>query len=135
MTVELLKDIGDDVMVSIACPYPGTDLYKIGKEKGFINTEDWTRYVTSPTYIDKYYPVMKTEHLSEKEILESFYYIHSFFARKKFQRRFGQYFYLNPAFYSEWVFKRGLVRRFIMAFKLITARFKGLFLRPFRQET
>ena len=127
MTVDLLKKIGDDVMVSIACPFPGTELYRIAKEKGLLNTEDWTRYVTSPTYTPGYYPVMRTEFLTEDEILELFYYIHSFFARRKFQRRFGKYFFLNPDFYREWLFKRdGLKRRFLMAFKLIKARLRAM---------
>lgn len=125
LTVKLLKEIGDDVMVSIACPYPGTELYHIAKEKGFIRHEDWSRYVTSPTYLHDYKPVMRTEFLTEDEILESFYYINSFFAKRKFERRFGKAFYLNPRFYKEWVFKsEGLMRRFLMAFRLVSTRLK-----------
>ncbi len=125
-TVKLLREIGDDVMVSIACPFPGTELYRIAKQKGLINSEDWARYVTSPTYLSDYRPVMRTEFLTEDEILESFYYIHSFFARRKFQRRFGKLFFLNLSFYKEWVFKyQGLRRRFQMALSLINARIKG----------
>ena len=123
MTVELLKDIGDDVMVSIACPFPGTELYTIGRKKGLLNTEDWARYVTSPTYTANYKPVMRTEHLTEDEILEAFYYIHSFFARRKFQRRFGRCFFFSLRFYREWVFAPGGVkRRAKMALKLIKSR-------------
>ncbi|MBF0557322.1 MAG: cobalamin-dependent protein [Nitrospirae bacterium] len=126
MTVKLLKEIGDDVMVSIACPFPGTELYHIAKDKGLINSEDWSRYVTSPTYSTDYRPVMKTEFLTEEEILDSFYYIHSFFARRKFQRRFGKFFLLSPVFYKEWVFKSdGLKNRFRMALNLVNARIKG----------
>lgn len=125
LTVKLLKEIGDDVMVSIACPYPGTEFYRIAKEKGFIRTENWSCYVTSPTYLPDYKPVMRTEFLTEDEILESFYYIHSFFARHKFERRFGKAFYLNPRFYKEWVFKpEGLIRRFLMVLNLVSARVK-----------
>ena len=123
MTVELLKDIGDDVMVSIACPFPGTELYGIAKEKGLINTEDWARYVTSPTYTSNYRPVMRTEHLTENQILEAFYYIHSFFAPRKFQRRFGRYFFFSLRFYQEWVFvPEGFIRRVKMAVRLIKSR-------------
>ena len=125
LTVKLLKEIGDDVMVSIACPYPGTELYRIAKGKGFIRNEDWSRYVTSPTYLPDYKPVMRTEFLTEDEILESFYYIHSFFARRKFERRFGKAFYLNPHFYKEWVFKsEGLMQRLLMVLNLVSARLK-----------
>ena len=130
MTVDLLNDIGDDVMVSIACPFPGTELYRIAKEKGFINTENWTRYVTSPTYTPNYYPVMRTEHLNEDEILESFYYLHSFFVQRKFRRRFGRYFFINPKFYKEWVIKpEGLQRRLNMAARLLKSRFMDVKIR------
>ena len=127
MTVRLLREIADDVMVSIACPFPGTEIYRKAKEKGFLNTEDWTKYVTSPTYKPDYRPVMRTALQSEDEILESFYYLHSFFARRKFQQRFGRLFFLSPRFYREWVFQpNGLMRRFIMALSLIRARAKGM---------
>lgn len=125
MTVELLKDIGDDVMVSIACPFPGTELYQIAKARGFIDTEDWDRYVTSPVYSTDFYPVMRTEYLNEDEIMESFYYIHSFFVRRKFQRRFGRYFFVSPKFYREWVFRpQGFRSRFMMATKLVASRIR-----------
>jgi radical SAM superfamily enzyme YgiQ (UPF0313 family) len=125
-TVRLLQEIGDDVMVAITCPFPGTELYQEAKAKGLILTEEWSRYVTSPTYTEGYQPVMRTEELGPDEILDAFYYIHSFFARRKFQRRFGRFFYLNPRFYREWVLAReGLGRRFRMAFRLISARLKG----------
>lgn len=125
MTVRLLKDLVDDAMVSIACPFPGTELYRIAKERGFITSEDWSRYVTSPTYSPNYRPVMRTENLTEDEILKSFYYIHSFFAHRKFQHRFGRFFFLNPRFYKEWVFKsEGFKRRLAMAVELVGARLK-----------
>ena len=112
MTVDLMKEIGDDVMVAIACPFPGTELYRIATDKGWINTEDWGRYVTSPTYTADYRPVMRTEHLSEEDILRSFYYIHSFF-------------FLRPNFYREWVFRgEGMGRRFRLAFALLKSRLR-----------
>jgi len=129
MTVKLLQEFADDVMVSIACPFPGTELYRLAKEKGFLNSEDWTKYVTSPTYEPSYYPVMRSEYLSEKEILDSFYYIHSYFVRRKFQQRFGSFFVLNPRFYLEWVFKsERFHHRISMLASLVAARCKRAFL-------
>ncbi len=125
MTEQLLAEVGEDVVISIACPYPGTELYHIAKEKKLINTEDWSRYVTSPTYITDYRPVMRTDDMSEDQILKSFYYLHSKFAARKFKIRFGRYFYLNYHFYSEWVLRGGLLRRVRMALRLISARVKG----------
>lgn len=125
MTISLLRDIGDDVMVSIACPYPGTELYRLGKEKGFINSEDWGHYVTSPTYIDNFRPVMRTDVMSEEEILNSYYHLNAVFAGKKFRRRYGKFFYINPRFYADWVFNpRGFGRRIGMASRLFISHMR-----------
>ncbi|RJQ53948.1 MAG: radical SAM protein [Nitrospiraceae bacterium] len=126
MTAELLKNIGEDVMISIACPFPGTDLYRTAREKGYLRVIDWSRYVTSPTYLKDYKPIMDTDTMTEKEILNAYYYLHSFFARRKFRARYGKYFLLNPVFMKEWLFKStdqgGLLRKASMAFNLVRAR-------------
>ena len=75
-TAELMRDIADDVMVSIAIPYPGTDMYVTAKEKGLINTEDWSKYATAPTYTKNYKPVMRNENLNEDEIVDAYFYLH-----------------------------------------------------------
>lgn len=125
MTISLLREIGDDVMVSIACPYPGTELYHLGKGKGFINTEEWGRYVTSPTYIDNFRPVMCTDVMSEEQILDSYYYLNAVFAGRKFKQRYGKLFYMNPRFYADWIFNpRGLKRRIGMALRLFISRMR-----------
>ena len=126
MTAGLLKDIGEDVMISIACPFPGTELYRVAKEKGYLKITDWSRYVTSPTYLKEYKPVMVTDTMTEKEILNAYYYLHSFFAKRKFQARYGKYFFMNPVFMKEWLFKStgqgGLLRKSSMFFSLVKAR-------------
>ncbi len=126
MTADLLKDIGEDVMISISCPFPGTDLYKIARENGYLRVKDWSRYTTSPTYLKDYEPVMVTDKMNKEEILNAYYYLHSFFVKKKFQARYGKYFLINPAFMREWLFKSsdqgGLLRKASMLFNLFKAR-------------
>jgi radical SAM superfamily enzyme YgiQ (UPF0313 family) len=122
MTAELLKDIGEDVMVSIACPYPGTELYHIAKEKGYLRVTDWSRYITAPTYLRDYEPIMVTDKMDQKEILNAYYYLHSFFVKKKFQSRYGKYFLINPGFIREWFFKGGFLKKASMFFHLIKSR-------------
>ncbi len=126
MTADLLKDIGEDVMISISCPFPGTDLYKIAREKGYLRVKDWSRYTTSPTYLKDYDPVMVTDKMSQEEILNAYYYLHSFFVKKKFQARYGKYFLVNPVFMKEWLFKSaaqgGLRWKISMLTKLLNAR-------------
>ena len=50
------------IQVSIVTPYPGTELYRQGKEKGLILTDDWSKYTG-------FYPVMRTEKLSAEDLL------------------------------------------------------------------
>ncbi len=130
MTAKLLKDIGEDVMISIACPYPGTQLYQTAKEKGYLRVTDWSRYVTSPTYSKNYEPVMVTDKMNQNEILNAYYYLQSFFVKKKFRARYGKYFLINPVFVKEWLFKSavhgGVLRKASMAFKLAASRFTRL---------
>lgn len=126
MTAELLKDMGEDVMVSIACPFPGTELYRQAKEKGYIRVSDWTRYVTAPTYLRDYQPVMVTDTMSQAQILNAYYYLHSFFVKRKFQARYGRYFLINPLFLKEWLLKTsefgGFARKVSMFASIVKAR-------------
>jgi len=65
-TIELTKDLFrkgyiDSLQATIVIPYPGTPLFKECREKGWLRTEDWSRY-------DMREPIMQTE-LPDKEIL------------------------------------------------------------------
>ena len=108
MTVSLMKDIIQDAIISISCPYPGTELYRVAKEKGFLRVTDWSQYSTAPTYVSNYKPLMVTDTMNEEEILKAFYYLHSHFAWKKFSNRYGKFFYVNPKFWYEWVLRVGV---------------------------
>lgn len=126
MTVDLLKDLVQDAMISISCPYPGTELYKIAKEKGFLRVEDWSQYSTAPTYVSTFRPLMVTDTMNEEDILKAFYFLHSHFVWKKFTTRFGKFFFVNPVFWREWVFRVGVFGGFFrkarMAIRLAFAR-------------
>ncbi|MEE9164822.1 MAG: hypothetical protein V3U15_01010, partial [Nitrospinota bacterium] len=101
-------------------------LYQIAKEKGYLRVTDWSRYVTSPTYLKDYEPIMVTDKMNQKEILNAYYYLHSFFVKKKFQARYGRCFLTNPAFMKEWLFNStdqgGLLRKVSMFGNLVKAR-------------
>jgi radical SAM superfamily enzyme YgiQ (UPF0313 family) len=104
MTVRLMKGLTFDASIAIACPYPGTELYKIAKENGYLLTEDWTRYGTAPTFVTDYKPVMRTDKMSPEEILQAYYYLLSVFAWDKMRARFGRYFFLNIDFIKQYIF-------------------------------
>ena len=61
-TIRFAKKLDPDfVQFSLATPFPGTELYRIAKEKGLLLTEDWTKYTVLK-------PVMRTEELSEEKL-------------------------------------------------------------------
>ncbi len=129
-TVELVKNIiTDDVNVAIATPFPGTELYQIAKARGWLRVTDWSRYVTAPTYLIDYRPVMVTDKMGEDEIIRAFFYIHSKFLRKKFETRYGKRFYINTHFYSDGFFRvrgwKDIMHKGKLARSLISHMFKG----------
>jgi anaerobic magnesium-protoporphyrin IX monomethyl ester cyclase len=126
ITAKLMKKLAQDTSIAIACPYPGTELYRIGMRNHWIRTHDWNQYVTSPTYFPGYRPVMVTDRMSEKVILDAYYYLHSFFAKRKFQARYGRLFFLNRHFITNWLFKSspqgGFLRKLKMFLNLARCR-------------
>ena len=73
---------------SICTPYPGTKLFDIAREKGFLLTRDWSKY----TILD---PVMKTPGILSKEL-------------KRWLLKAYLSFYLRPKFLLEQVKRRDL---------------------------
>jgi len=123
-TEKLLSALGsDDICLSIATPFPGTEMYSRAKREGLLLTEDWSRYVTSPTYLPGYWPVMKTDKMEANEILDAFFYLHSRFFGRKFRTRYGKLFFANPRFYRDMLFGsggiKGLAQRMRMAVQVL----------------
>lgn len=65
----------DDVGVAIATPYPGTRLYEEASTKGWLLTDDWSRYTG-------FRPVMRTEHLDEDDLLRAQDFLRSAHSRR-----------------------------------------------------
>lgn len=62
-TYKLTRDLHPDSKgVTLVTPYPGTPLYFEAKERGWIATEDWSKY-------DGHFPVMHTDNLSIRDIV------------------------------------------------------------------
>ncbi|MEW6348559.1 MAG: radical SAM protein [Thermodesulfobacteriota bacterium] len=122
MTADLMKGLTDDPSISIACPYPGTELYRIAREQGYLLTEDWSKYVTAPTFVKDYQPVMRTDTMSAEEILDAYYYLVGVFAADKFRSRYGQRYYFNPRFIRDYLLSSaqygGFVRKCRMALRV-----------------
>lgn len=104
-TVALVKDFAEDINVAIATPFPGTELYQIAKQNRWLRTTNWEEYVTSPTYFPGYRPIMTTDKMNEEQIMQAFFFVHSRFAKKKFETRYGKHFYFKFYFYSDVLLK------------------------------
>ena len=61
-TYKLIRDLRpESIGVCIVTPYPGTALYEQARQKGWIESEDWTRF-------GGHYPVMHTDNFSAKDL-------------------------------------------------------------------
>jgi len=61
-TIKFMKKLDPDyVQISVATPYPGTELYEMAKEQGLLLTEDWSRYTVIK-------PVIATKDFTEEEL-------------------------------------------------------------------
>ena len=64
-TYKLIRDLKpESIGVCIVTPYPGTALYEQARQKGWIESEDWTRF-------GGHYPVMHTDNFSAKDLLKA----------------------------------------------------------------
>jgi anaerobic magnesium-protoporphyrin IX monomethyl ester cyclase len=96
-----IKTDPDLMVMNIATPFPGTEMYKWAKERGLILTDDWNDYNLSR-------PVMRLENLSALEIerlyrlaYRRFYFRPKIIARKLFSvRSWDQFFSLFDGFKS-----------------------------------
>jgi len=126
-TARLMKELGEDVNVSISTPFPASELYQIAKEKKWLRIYDWNKYVTAPTSLPGYEPVMVTDKMNQKEILKAWYWLHAQLMRKKFQTRFGRFFFLNPRFYQDAPFKVRSFKELVHKMKMGVQLIHGLF--------
>ncbi len=70
-SIQNLRDFVNNVDPDLAIfmvltPFPGTDLYKTAKEKGWLEEDNWANY-------DMVHAVMPTEHLTVPEVQEELY--------------------------------------------------------------
>lgn len=126
-TAKLMKELGQDVNVSIATPFPASELYQIAKEKNLLKVHDWNKYVTAPTSLPDYEPVMITDKMGREEILEAWYWLSAQLMKKKFQTRFGKFFFLNPRFYQDAPFKVRSFKELAHKIKMGAQLIHGLF--------
>jgi radical SAM superfamily enzyme YgiQ (UPF0313 family) len=92
-TIGFAKQLNSDyVHFSITTPFPATDLYKIGLEKGILKEDYWQRFAENPT--PHFKPEVWEENLTREELIKllkiaykSFYQRPSYIIRKFFDIR------------------------------------------------
>ncbi|MDD5488984.1 MAG: radical SAM protein, partial [Candidatus Omnitrophica bacterium] len=106
-TIKFMNEIETDYPTcSIATPYPGTEMYRMGQANGWIRVREWDEYVTTPHVKMDYRPVWTNGIMSEKEILDAYYLVNSRIISKKLVTRYGRLYYLNPRFYKNEIVRR-----------------------------
>ncbi len=81
MTMDLAREVEPDIFfLSVAVPYPGTELYRIMTEKGYIHELNWPSFTM---YAEK--PCWKTEHFSSMDLVRS-------------QRKYLNIYYFRPRY-------------------------------------
>lgn len=104
--IEFLKILNPDLLiVNIATPFPGTEMFKWADEKGLLLTYDWDDYTLAE-------PVMRLENLSGAEIRElyklmyrGFYFRPQYIIKKLFSiRSWTDYEILLDGFRALWAF-------------------------------
>ena len=94
-TLKFVKDLKpDDAYICVATPYPGTELYRIVKEKGWTMLEDWSGY-------DTLTPVFDNPLISNEEILK---------ARRRFYDEFYSPWYIIRQLFKGKFYNRVLAR-------------------------
>ena len=72
-TYKLICDLKPETVgVCIVTPYPGTPLYTEAKEKGWIETEDWSKF-------GGHFPVMHTNNFSSQDLIKAKQMLHQGF--------------------------------------------------------
>jgi len=85
-TIEFAKEIDPDyVLFGVLTPYPNTEVYEEGVERGLINPAVWENFVTNPS--PDFQPQVWTEFMTREELEELLD-----LAYKKFYRRPGYMF-------------------------------------------
>lgn len=85
-TAELIKEISPDILTAmIVTPYPGTPLYKMAEEKGWLLTKDWSKYTL-------FEPVFSMPGFSAKDMKEAHSFLYRQYAISKEKREIAEAF-------------------------------------------
>ncbi len=127
MTVDFIEKIESDAPgISVVTPFPGTELYRMAKENGWLVEEDVAKYDSVPHASIHYKSAMKTDKMSSEEIMKAYYYVNSKIILKKIRTKYGKKFYLNPYFYQDKIFHfkdiKGFKHKLSIALKLVKAK-------------
>ncbi|MEW6409352.1 MAG: radical SAM protein [Nitrospirota bacterium] len=106
-TISFIKELDADyVGCSITVPFPGTEIYRIIKEKGWLKNIDYSKFNAAFHFVGDPLPIMRTEAMSQRDLLNAYYKVNSSIVMKKMKLAYGNKFYLKPTYYKREIFFR-----------------------------
>lgn len=120
-TIDFATKLKADVLsCAIMTPYPGTPIYQLATQKGWIKERNWDLYIPSPHSMSDYRPIARNDKMTEDEILKAYYYVNTAFLGRKIVAKYGRLFFLNAYFYKRELFERIKVGGIVGPLKLIS---------------
>ena len=101
------------ITVSILCPLPGTESFRIMKERNLLpNKQDWSKY----TFFNNKLPYKRLTHITSKELNE-------------LQMKMLKEYYTNPKYMIIQILKIRTVNEFLYFYNMGTAFIKDFFIK------
>lgn len=100
-TIEFIKELeADYISCSITVPFPGTEIYKIVKSKGWLQETDYSKFNAAFHFVGDPLPIMRTEDMTQADLLKAYYKVNGSIVMKKMRTAYGDFFYFNPTFFK-----------------------------------
>lgn len=106
-TAKFVGELNPDLFsCAIMTPYPGTENYTTCEKNGWILHRNWDQWCPSVLKMKDYKPVSRTDKMTGHEMLRAYYYMNRYVLIRRYQRKYGTVFPLNPSFFSNEVMPR-----------------------------
>lgn len=96
----------DYIGCSITVPFPGTEIYRLVKEKGWLANINYSKFNAAFHFVGDPLPIMRTEAMSQRDLLKAYYKVNCSIVIKKMRTAYGSQFYINPVFYKREILYR-----------------------------
>lgn len=106
-TIRFVEEIQPDFATgAIMTPYPGSGMYRICKQNGWIRNTNWNHWIPTPHGIPNFRPVAVIADMDQQALLDAYYRFNARIIGNRFRRRYGHFYYLSPSFIRREVLHR-----------------------------